>query len=106
MSSTSLSLCFLFFTNCKSHLLIPAPNLYHTKSLFGYIEERIENNLSVDGERINGFVCLVQSFLLGSFAIILAAHRSEILDPKIISGDGGNVCTIPYEAPSTLGATV
>ena len=55
---------------------------------------------------MNGFVCLVQSFLLGSFAIILAAHRSEILDPKIISGDGENVCTIPYEAPSTLGATV
>lgn len=80
--------------------------MYHTKSLFGYIEERIENNLSVGGERINGFFCLVQSLLLGSFAIILAAHRSEILDPKINSGDGG-VCTIlPYEAPSTMGATV
>jgi hypothetical protein len=92
----SLSLFSLFL----SHLPLPS----HL-SLFGYIEERLENNLSVDGERINGFVCLVQSLLLGSFAIILAAHRSEILDPKIISGNGG-VCTIPYEAPSTLGATV
>lgn len=86
-------------------MLTPALNIYRTISLFGYIEERIENNLSVDGERINGFVCLVQSLLLGSFAIILAAHRSEILDPKNISSDGG-VSTIPYEAPSTLGATV
>jgi len=64
--------------------------------LFGYIEDRLDNEMSVDGERLNGFVCLVQSILLGSFAAILAAHRSEILDQKISLEDDGNVA---YEAP-------
>jgi len=64
--------------------------------LFGYIEDRLENDLSVDGERLNGFVCLVQAILLGSFAAILAAHRSEILDQKISVEDGDDVA---YEAP-------
>ena len=64
-------------------------------SLFGYIEDRLENELPVDGERLNGFVCLMQSILLGSFAAILAAHRSEILDQKIsVEDDDG-----AYEAP-------
>lgn len=63
--------------------------------LFGYIEDRLENELPVDGERLNGFVCLMQSILLGSFAAILAAHRSEILDQKIsVEDDDG-----AYEAP-------
>lgn len=66
-------------------------------SLFGYIEDRLANELSVDGERLNGFVCLVQSILLASFATILAAHRSEILDQKI-SVEEDDV--VPYEAPS------
>lgn len=64
-------------------------------SLFGYIEDRLLNNLPVDGERLNGFVCLVQSILLASFATILASHRSEILDQKISDDDD-----IAYEAPS------
>jgi hypothetical protein len=64
--------------------------------LFGYIEDRLENDLPVDGERLNGFVCLVQSLLLASFAMILAAHRSEILDQKItVDEDDG----VAYEAP-------
>lgn len=64
-------------------------------SLFGYIEDRIENELPVDGERLNGFVCLMQSILLAAFAAILAAHRSEILDKKISTEDDGT-----YEAPT------
>ena len=65
-------------------------------SLFAYVEERLENDLPVDGERLNGFVCLVQSLLLGFFAAILASHRSEILDQKIsVEDDDG----ITYEAP-------
>ena len=71
--------------------------LYWNFSLFGYIEDRLANELSVDGERLNGFVCLVQSILLASFATILAAHRSEILDQKI-SVEEDDV--VPYEAPS------
>ena len=50
--------------------------------LFGYIEDRLENGMPADGERLNGFVCIMQSILLGSFAAILATHRSEILDQK------------------------
>ena len=50
----------------------------------------------MDGERLNGFVCLVQSLLLGFFAAILASHRSEILDQKIsVEDDDG----VTYEAP-------
>ena len=65
-------------------------------SLFAYVEERLENDLPVDGERLNGFVCLVQSLLLGFFAAILASHRSEILDQKIsVEDDDG----VTYEAP-------
>mmetsp|Transcript_28232 Transcript_28232/g.67961 ORF Transcript_28232/g.67961 Transcript_28232/m.67961 type:complete len:175 (+) Transcript_28232:102-626(+) len=63
--------------------------------LFGYIEDRLENDLPVDGERLNGFVCLVQAALLGTFAAILAAHRSEILDQKISQED----VSVAYEAP-------
>ena len=55
--------------------------------------------MSVDGERLNGFVCLVQSLLLGSFAAILAAHRSEILDQKISTDDNEEMA---YEAPKRL----
>jgi hypothetical protein len=71
--------------------------IWHIRSfsLFGYIEDRLENNLPVDGERLNGFVCLVQSLLLGSFAAILAAHRSEILDQKISDEDD-----VTYDAPA------
>eukprot|EP00581_Thalassiosira_minuscula_P028293 CAMPEP_0183752806 /NCGR_PEP_ID=MMETSP0739-20130205/2558_1 /TAXON_ID=385413 /ORGANISM="Thalassiosira miniscula, Strain CCMP1093" /LENGTH=175 /DNA_ID=CAMNT_0025989207 /DNA_START=43 /DNA_END=570 /DNA_ORIENTATION=+ len=65
--------------------------------LFGYIEDRLENDLPVDGERLNGFVCLVQSILLGSFAAILAAHRSEILDQKISVEEEEDPA---YEAPA------
>lgn len=64
--------------------------------LFGYIEDRIENDLPVDGERLNSFVCLFQSLLLGSFAAIMAAHRSEILDQKISDPDDGAA----YDAPN------
>mmetsp|Transcript_182 Transcript_182/g.319 ORF Transcript_182/g.319 Transcript_182/m.319 type:complete len:176 (-) Transcript_182:238-765(-) len=67
--------------------------------LFGYIEDRLENDLPVDGERLNSFVCLVQSILLGSFAAILAAHRSEILDQKISVEEEDDVA---YEAPKRL----
>ncbi|KAL3826758.1 hypothetical protein ACHAXA_009367 [Cyclostephanos tholiformis] len=65
--------------------------------LFGYIEDRLENDLPVDGERLNGFVCLVQALLLGSFAAILAAHRSEILDQKISDDED-----VTYEAPARI----
>jgi len=64
--------------------------------LVGYTEDRLNNDLPVDGERLNGFVCLVQALLLASFAAILAAHRSEILDQKIVVEEGR---ATNYEAP-------
>ncbi|KAL3790385.1 hypothetical protein ACHAWO_011600 [Cyclotella atomus] len=60
-----------------------------------YIDDRLRYDLSVDGERLTGFIFLVQSLMLGSFAAILAAHRSEILDQKVsLEEDEGT-----YEAP-------
>mmetsp|Transcript_20846 Transcript_20846/g.48967 ORF Transcript_20846/g.48967 Transcript_20846/m.48967 type:complete len:173 (-) Transcript_20846:84-602(-) len=67
--------------------------------LFGYIDDRLEQDLSVDGERLSGFICLVQSILLGTFAAILAAHRSEILDQKIMVDPQDES---EYEAPTSL----
>ena len=73
------------------------------RSLFGYIEDRLENDMPVDGERLNGFVCLVQALLLASFSAILASHRSEILDQKISVEEDD----VAYEAPKrTTGVVV
>lgn len=46
----------------------------------GYGKDQQENNLSAKEEVFMSFCSLVQAILLGSFAAILAAHRSEILD--------------------------
>ena len=83
--------------------LEPPALLHHCEShrLFGYIENRVENELPVDGERLNGFVCLVQALLLGSFAAILATHRSEILDQKITVPVPEEDDEAAYEAPKT-----
>eukprot|EP00562_Extubocellulus_spinifer_P010318 CAMPEP_0178509358 /NCGR_PEP_ID=MMETSP0696-20121128/21245_1 /TAXON_ID=265572 /ORGANISM="Extubocellulus spinifer, Strain CCMP396" /LENGTH=115 /DNA_ID=CAMNT_0020138977 /DNA_START=249 /DNA_END=596 /DNA_ORIENTATION=- len=52
----------------------------------GYAADRSEQALSSYEESLNAFFCLVQCLLLGSFAAILGAHRSQILEK---SGGGG-----------------
>jgi hypothetical protein len=46
----------------------------------GYAKDQRKNGLSTKEESLMAFFALTQSALLGSFAAILAAHRSEILD--------------------------
>lgn len=46
----------------------------------GYGRDQIYNKESAKGEGVMSLLCLVQCLLLGSFAAILGAHRSEILD--------------------------
>ena len=75
--------------------------LYVPNSIFAYIEDRLDNDLPVEGERLTGFMFLVQSLMLGSFAAILAAHRSEILDRKI-SLQEETTTTGSYEAPRAV----
>ena len=46
----------------------------------GYAKDQKYIGMSSKEEAFMSFFSLVQSVLLGSFAVILAAHRSEILD--------------------------
>ncbi|GKY96456.1 hypothetical protein MPSEU_000605100 [Mayamaea pseudoterrestris] len=46
----------------------------------GYVKDQRTANVSSKMDSIMAFFSLIQSVLLGSFAAILAAHRSEILD--------------------------
>jgi len=47
---------------------------------FGYHSERREDGDEVNVELLNLLFCLIQSLLLASFAAMLGAHRSQILD--------------------------
>jgi hypothetical protein len=49
-------------------------------SYIGYGKDQLDTGMSAKEESLMAFFALVQSILLGSFAAILAAHRSEILD--------------------------
>eukprot|EP00804_Cyclotella_cryptica_P022271 CCRYP_018124-RA/>CCRYP_018124-RA protein AED:0.06 eAED:0.06 QI:555/1/1/1/0.5/0.33/3/466/182 len=73
--------------------------------IFAYIEDRLNYDLPVDGERLTGFLFLIQSIMLGSFAAILAAHRSEILDQKVSLEEEENGAS-KYEAPKPRQRTV
>lgn len=55
----------------------------------GYAHDRWVYNRSSTEDYLQAFICLVQSLLLGSFAAILAAHRSSIVsdDTSITSDD-------------------
>ena len=75
--------------------------------ILGYIDDRVTNGYSVNGERFTAFICFVQAVLLGSFAATLAAHRSEILDQKIsiessAGGGGGGEDGGTYDAPKPV----
>jgi len=46
----------------------------------GYSGDRINSGQAGEEESVMSMFCFVQAVLLGSFAAILGAHRSEILD--------------------------
>lgn len=62
--------------------IVASSQLFFMLFLFfiGYGKDQRELGMSSKAETIMSFFSLVQSILLGSFAAILAAHRSEILD--------------------------
>ena len=51
-----------------------------TYRYLGYRKDQKNDNLPVVTETIMAFFCLMQCVLLGTFAAILGAHRSEILE--------------------------
>mmetsp|Transcript_21864 Transcript_21864/g.49729 ORF Transcript_21864/g.49729 Transcript_21864/m.49729 type:complete len:130 (-) Transcript_21864:360-749(-) len=46
----------------------------------GYSGDRVNSSQSGQEESVMAMFCFIQAVLLGSFAAILGAHRSEILD--------------------------
>jgi len=46
---------------------------------YGYVIERQSKNQNAFEDGLQACICLIQSILLGSFALMLGAHRSEIL---------------------------
>lgn len=59
----------------------------------GYAGDRHYNGLTSGQESLMAFLCLVESFLLTTFAAILGAHRSQVLDREQFHGGstaGGN----------------
>jgi hypothetical protein len=53
---------------------------FSTRRYIGYVKDQKAANQSVKVDSLMALFALLQSILLGSFAAILAAHRSEILD--------------------------
>jgi signal transduction histidine kinase len=73
----------------------------------GYERDQAFINMPNKAESIMAFLALCQSVLLGSFAAILAAHRSEILDKPEnsameMTGEAHGAPTVSYEAPGTM----
>lgn len=79
----------------------------------GYASDRRQSELPAREERLMALLSLIQSILLASFASILGAHRSEILDRNMniqtqfstdmsvgsaTSGDG----SVPYNPPNAI----
>jgi hypothetical protein len=68
------------YSPVRSHTLIQCSYLSIINSYIGYAKDQVDEGMSSKEETLMAFFALVQSILLGSFAAILAAHRSEILD--------------------------
>ena len=70
----------------------------------GYGKDQVANSLSAKQETLMSLFCLIQCILLGSFAAILGAHRSEILDKPGREGINiaqSNELSEAYEPPYT-----
>jgi hypothetical protein len=56
----------------------------------GYVADRNLSGLSTGQDVLQSCVSMIQSFLLGSFALLLTAHRSEIIEKGSVNDvDGG-----------------
>jgi hypothetical protein len=68
----------------RSPSLISSPLIYDR--YIGYAKDQGAKNLSAKQENLMSLFCFIESILLGSFAAILGAHRSEILDKPMRDG--------------------
>lgn len=68
----------------------------------GYLKDQKNDQLPVVTETIMAFFCLMQCLLLGTFAAILGAHRSEILEKQ--DENASRIVEDIYEAPYTARA--
>ena len=59
----------------------------------GYAKDRAELGYTSAGEKMSAFLSLCQCLLLGTFAAILGAHRSQILDKNGNPSGGGSAAT-------------
>lgn len=59
----------------------------------GYAKDRSDYGYSSASEKLSAFLSLSQCVLLGSFAAILGAHRSQILDKNSDSTGAGSATT-------------
>ena len=73
-----------------------------------YAKERTIKGGSNKGEQVQSFFCLVQSILLGSFALVLGAHRDDMVDLKSDFQNSGESSQRnkedSYDPPSILAA--
>lgn len=73
----------------KSH----APPPPAQRRYLGYAKDRAELGYTSAGEKMSAFLSLCQCLLLGTFAAILGAHRSQILDKNGNPSGGGSAAT-------------
>lgn len=66
-------------------------------SYLGYRKDQKNDELPVFTETMMAFLCLCQSVLLGTFAAILGAHRSEILEKQ--EENASRMAEDTYQAP-------
>ena len=63
------------------HLLV-CVEFHPYVSFLGFAREQRESALPSAQESVESILCLTQAILLASFAVILSAHQSDILDKK------------------------
>ena len=69
------------------------PNAPVPLRYLGYAKDRSELGYASAGEKMSAFLSLMQCLLLGSFAAILGAHRSQILDKNGNPTGAGSAAT-------------
>jgi hypothetical protein len=75
--------------------------LFHYRYL-GYAQDQTLSGQSSKQEVLMSLFCVVQSILLGSFAAILGAHRSEILEkPGDVDMTNSNDNSDTYSPPQS-----
>jgi hypothetical protein len=86
LNSNPDSLPFLFLIPITSDYTTNTSSSSYPKilpwSYLGYRKDQKNDKLPVFTETMMAIVCLFQSVLLGTFAAILGAHRSEILEKQ------------------------